>query len=111
MDWGSCTKTVTDANGNSTSVATMNCIPVIFVNIINAALIFSGATALVFIIISGLTLMNSAGDPKKVTGAKGTLTYAILGLVLVLLAFGIVNVISYLTGVQCITQFGFSQCS
>jgi hypothetical protein len=101
MDWGSCV-----VNG----VPTIQCIPIIFVNIINAALLFSGVTALAFIIISGLTLMNSAGDPKKVASAKGTLTYAIIGMVLILLAFGIVNVIGNLTGVSCIAVFGFTNC-
>ncbi len=102
MDWSSC---IVD------DVATLNCVPIIFMNIINAALGFSGVTALVFIIFSGLKLMNSGGDQKKVADSKGTLTYAIIGLILVLLAFGIVNFIGYLTGVSCISEFGFTNCS
>lgn len=102
MDWSSCL--VDD-------VPTLNCLPIIFVNLINGALVFSGATALIFIIISGLTLMNSGGDQKKVASAKGTLTYAIIGLVLALLSFAIVNVISTLTGVTCIKEFGFTNCN
>lgn len=101
MDWGGCVK-----NG----IATIECVPIVFVNVINAALVFSGVTALAFIIVAGFTVMNSGGDPKKVASAKGTLTYAIVGLVLIFLAFGIVNVISYLTGVQCIQTFGFTNC-
>lgn len=101
MDWSSCLQE---------DVATLRCVPIIFVNIINAALAFSGVTALVFIIIAGVTLMNSGGDQKKVQSAKGTLTYAIIGLVLVLLAFAIVNFIGVLTGVTCISTFGFTNC-
>jgi hypothetical protein len=103
MDWTSCLD-------KDSGIPTIQCIPIVFINIINAALLFSGVTALVFIIISGLTLMNSAGDPKKVASAKGTLTYAIIGVILVLLAFAIVNIIGNLTGVSCIAAFGFSNC-
>lgn len=102
MDWGSC---VVDG------VATLSCVPVVFVNVVNAALTFSGVTALIFIIYSGLVLMNSGGDQKKVASAKGTLTYAIIGLVLILLAFGIVNFIGAVTGVSCFSNFGFTSCA
>ncbi len=102
MDWSSCV--VND-------VATLSCVPIIFVNVVNALLVFSGVTAIVFIIVSGLVLMNSGGDPKKVASAKSTLTYAIIGLILVLLAFGIVNLIGYVTGVTCFSSFGFDSCT
>lgn len=101
MDWSTCV-----VNG----VATINCVPIIMINIINAALGFSGVTAIVFIIFAGYTLMNSGGDQKKLAGAKGTITYAIIGLILVVLAFGIVNIIGYLTGVTCFSEFGFTSC-
>ena len=101
MDWGSCVQ-----NG----VATIQCLPVVFKNIINAALIFAGITALGFIITAGFTLMNSGGDPKKVQSARATLTFAIIGLILILMSFGIVNFLSYLTGVDCIKSIGFTNC-
>jgi purine-cytosine permease-like protein len=42
--------------------------------------------SLVFIIIGGYMWMTSAGNPDKVKQAQGTLTWAILGLILILLA-------------------------
>lgn len=51
--------------------------------------------------------MNSAGDPKKLEAARNNLTYGILGLLLVLFSFLIINVISIVTRVPCITKFGF----
>lgn len=101
MDWGDCVKG---------GVATLECIPKVFQNIINGALLFSGVVALFFIIFSGIKLMLSQGDPKQVEGARQTLTYAILGLVLILLSFTIINLISYVTRVECIKLFGFSNC-
>lgn len=101
MDWGDCVKR---------GVATLECIPKVFQNVINGALLFSGVVALFFIIFSGIKLMLSQGDPKQVEGARHTLTYAILGLLLILLSFLILNLISYVTKVPCILKFGFESC-
>ena len=91
-------------------VPTLKCIPVVFNNIIAAALTFAGVVALFFIILSGIKMITSGGDPKAVDGAKKTLTFAIIGLVLVLLSFFIGSMIGYITGVDCINQFGFDNC-
>lgn len=91
-------------------VATLQCVPQVFQNIVTAALIFAGVVALFFIIISGYKFLTSGGDPKQVDGARKTMMYAILGLILVLLSFAIVKFISITTGVDCINKFGFNQC-
>lgn len=88
-------------------VATIDCIPAIFRILIDAALLFAGVVALFFIIQSGLKFVLSSGDPKKVEDARETFTYAIVGLIIVLLAFFIVNLVSYITGVNCIEFIGF----
>ena len=93
-----------------TSVATLNCIPVIVKNIIYWLLVFSGVVAVFIIIISGIKLLTSGGDPKRVEGARKTLTWAIIGLILILLSFAIVAIIADITGVGCIKLFGFDQC-
>lgn len=43
------------------------------------------------IIIGGFNFMTSAGDPGKVKKGKDTILYGIIGLVVALLAFAIVN--------------------
>ena len=91
-------------------VATLRCIPIVFHNIVTAALIFSGITAVVFIIIAGYKFMTSGGDPKQVEGARKTMIYSVLGLVLILLSFAIVSFISITTGVTCINAFTFNNC-
>lgn len=88
-------------------VATLRCIPVVFNNVIRAALIFVGAIALIFIIYAGFSFITSGGDPKKVQGARQIMTYAIIGLTIVLLSFAILYFIGYVTGASnCITSFG-----
>ena len=105
MDWGSCVQKI-----NGHNVATINCIPAVFQNIINWALLLAGIAAVFFVIISGIKFLLSGGDPKQIQGARSTLTYAIIGLVVILLSFAVINFVAALTGVSCITQFGFGNC-
>lgn len=95
---------------NGIAVATLGCIPYILKNLISAALAFSGAVAVILIIVSGIKFITSRGDAKQVEGARKTMTYAILGLILIFFSFLILNLIAYITGAQCITMFGFSTC-
>ena len=55
-------------------------------------------------IVGGFKYVTSGGDPKKVQAAQATLTYAILGLVLALLAWFILVFIEKFTGVK-VTEF------
>jgi len=60
------------------------------------ALIFpvAGLACVVFIIIGGYTWIISAGDPAKVKQAQGTLTWAIIGLIFILIAGAIVSTLT-----------------
>ena len=46
---------------------------------------------MIMLIIGGIRYVISGGDSKKVTDAKNTVLYAIIGLVIAFLAFAIVN--------------------
>jgi len=61
--------------------------------IINWAVAIAGLLAIIFIIISGYQYMVSAGDPGQAKNAMGNLTFAIIGLVVVLVAYLIINTI------------------
>ncbi len=100
QEWGSCLEN---------DVATLRCIPVVFHNVVAAALMFVGIVTAFLIVWAGIQFVKSGGDPKQVEGARKTLTFAILGLVLVLCSFGIIYFIGCLTGTtDCITKFSFS---
>ncbi len=62
----------------------------------------------IVIIIGGLKYVTSGGDPQKVQSAQKTLTYAIAGLVVLILAYAILAIIEQLTGAQ-VTQFKIVQ--
>ena len=61
--------------------------------IINVALGVIGFVAVVMIIMGGVQYTTSSGDAAKVTKAKNTILYGVVGLVIALLAFAIVNFI------------------
>lgn len=55
----------------------------------------AAALAIIFIIIGGIKFTTAGGDPKKMASATATLTYAIIGLVVVILAFVIIRVVQF----------------
>ena len=68
-------------------------------NVLNTVYFWIGILAIVFIIIGGVHYTTSQGDPGKVAKAKSTILYAIIGLVIALLAFAITTfVLNSLSG-------------
>ena len=63
----------------------------IFKTITNTVLYIVGVIAVIMLIIGGVKYVVSGGDAKKVTDAKNTVLYAIIGLIIAFLAFAIVN--------------------
>lgn len=59
--------------------------------IINYALFFIGAIALVFVIYGGVLYITSGGDSEKTTKARNTLMYAVLGVIVVVISYAIVS--------------------
>lgn len=92
-------------------IVTMDCIAPLFANLIYWLIILSGTVAVFLILFGGIKFLTSSGDQQKVESAKKTITWAIIGLVVVLLSFMIVNIVADITGVNCISKFGFTSCS
>ena len=63
----------------------------VFKQVTNTILYIVGIIAVIMLIIGGIKYVVSGGDSKKVTDAKNTVLYAIIGLVICFLAFAIVN--------------------
>lgn len=99
--------------GGPTSPANINCIGIIIGNVIHSALVLIGPLTIIMIIISGFRFVMSHGDSKQLEGAKKTLTFAIVGLVVVVFSYLLLNIIATITGVKCIIKFDnfFSACS
>ncbi len=63
----------------------------VFTKLTNIALGIIGALSVIMLIWGGLRYILSGGDSKKVTDAKNTILYAIIGLIIAVLAYAIVN--------------------
>ena len=59
--------------------------------ILNVVFGVVGIIAVIMIVIGGVNYTMSQGDSQKIQKAKNTIMYGIIGLVVVLLAFAIVN--------------------
>ena len=59
--------------------------------IINTVIFIIGMVAVVMVILGGISYATSQGDPGKVKKGKDTILYGIIGLVIAILAFAIVN--------------------
>ncbi len=67
--------------------------------VINTIIFAVGMVAVIMIILGGVNYATSQGDTTKVKKGKDTILYGIIGLVIAILAFAIVNfVLSALTG-------------
>jgi Na+/proline symporter len=69
----------------------------VVVRLVNLALGFLPLVAVIFVILGGLQWMTSGGDEEKVGRAKRTISSAIIGIVVVLLAWAIVQFIAKTT--------------
>ncbi len=63
----------------------------IFTTIINVLLFVVGALSVVMVIVGGLRYVVSGGNSAAVTGAKNTIMYAIVGIIVAFLAYAAVN--------------------
>lgn len=59
--------------------------------VINVIIGIIGMLAVIMIIVGGINFVLSQGDTAKVTKARNTILYGVVGLVVALLAFAIVN--------------------
>lgn len=60
---------------------------------------FAGLALLLMLIMAGFDLLTSAGDTKKLEKGKQRLTYAILGILLIIVAYWIVQIVGKIFGI------------
>lgn len=62
-------------------------------NVVNVLLFLLGSIAVIMIIIGGIRYATSNGDAGSTKSAKDTILYAVIGLVVAILSYAIVNFI------------------
>lgn len=63
----------------------------LFQTIADTLILVIGAVSVLMIIVGALRYVLSSGNPQATAGAKDTILYAVIGLVVAILAFAIVN--------------------
>lgn len=91
--------------GSSGDVPTIQGLECLIANIFTVIITLIGLGGFVMFIIGAFLWMTAGSNPKNIDSAKKTFTYAVLGLVLALSAFIIINLIADFTGVSVIKTF------
>ncbi len=63
----------------------------VFQKIINTVIFLIGAIAVVMLIIGGVRYVISAGNEAQVKGASHTIIYAVIGIIVAIVAYAVVN--------------------
>jgi hypothetical protein len=63
----------------------------IFTTVSNVMLFVVGAISVIMVVIGGLRYVISGGNSGNVTAAKNTILYAIVGLIISIMAYAIIN--------------------
>lgn len=63
----------------------------VFTTVTNIMLFLVGAISVIMVVIGGLRYVISGGNSTNITTAKNTILYAVIGLVISLLAYALVN--------------------
>ncbi len=78
----------------------------IFNKIFTFLIAIVGGLAIIFIVIGGIRYIIAAGDPKATDAAKHTITAALVGLIVALLAVAIVVIVGNLLGTSNLNNPG-----
>lgn len=85
-------------------VPTLKCLEAVFQNILTVAISLALLALFVMLLIGGFKYLTSGGDQKATATAQQTMTSALIGIVLLALAFIIFKLIEQFTGVN-VTKF------
>jgi len=97
---------VYDVQGESNpGAATFESFEAIFNNVLTVVFSLAALAAFVMLIIGGFRYLTAAGDPKASEQARGTITWAIVGLLFLIGAWFVLGLISEFTGIESILKF------
>ena len=78
-------------NATSAGTSTPTDANVVIKNVTNIMFFIIGAVSVIMLIYGGIRYTTSGGNANSVTAAKNTIMYSIIGLVVAILAFAVVN--------------------
>ena len=78
-------------NATSAGTSTPTDANVVIKNVTNIMFFIIGAVSVIMLIYGGIRYTTSGGNANNVTAAKNTIMYSIVGLIIAILAFAVVN--------------------
>ena len=93
--------------GPDKDVATIASLTTLFKNAVTGITAFAGVVLFIVLVMAGFTFLFSGGDAKQLEKAKNTFTYALIGLIVIVCAYLIINLIQMFTGAD-ISQFNLN---
>jgi len=87
-----------DRSGYTGSDSLANNITRILSNIIGFITLIAGLAFIMYFMIGAINWITSAGDPTKTQKAQSTITNALIGLLITVIAYPVIQVISRLLG-------------
>lgn len=108
MKWGD--RCITDTKGNVGvgDVATIIGLQCLIANVLMTALTLIGLAGFAMMIYGAFRYMLSGGNTKAAENAQGTITFAVVGLVVAVSAFIVLNLIASFTGISPSILTGFN---
>lgn len=86
--------------GQAGAPACISDILVVFQNIISFLAPAAAIAFLVVLLFGGFKFLTSGGDQKQVSSARSTMTYAIIGIILVVTSWLVLELIASVTGID-----------
>ena len=89
---GNCTgKDCIDAGVDKVKTGSTKTVPQTIKQITDVLLFILGAVAVIMLVIGGFKFTTSGGSPEQVKSAKNTIMYAIIGIVVAIVAWAVVD--------------------
>lgn len=101
QSWSDINSACVSDNG----VATIQGIGCMLANVMSIVLTLLGVAGFIMIIYAAFNMMIMGGNSQTVEKSKNTITMAIVGIILALSSFIIINIISSFTGIDLIKNF------
>ncbi|MFH2118377.1 MAG: hypothetical protein ABII10_01425 [Candidatus Paceibacterota bacterium] len=87
------------------SVATIQGLQCLLANVLSTFLTLVGIAAFIMIVVAAFNILTSGGNSQNMEKAQKSITFAVIGLVVALSAFIILNLVADFTGVKTILKF------
>jgi len=91
--------------GPDHDVATIQGLQCLIANIFTVFITLLGLAGFIMFLIAGIRWLTSGGNTKGMETARNTMTFAVIGLVVALSAFIVINLLADFTGVNIIRKF------